>query len=61
MLCPKYAVRENRNGYWTVYYIPTGEPIAIDGIVIDSLMHKQALLLLDLLNEDDMAHKIGVP
>ncbi|WP_438748438.1 hypothetical protein [Pararhizobium sp. O133] len=52
---PQYSIRENKNGYWTVYDISTGDSLVINNVVFDSLKLTEAKLLSELLNEEHLA------
>lgn len=55
----RYSLRANTNGYWTVCYTATGEPVVIDNIVMDALEIGEADRLLELLSEECFNRRKG--
>ena len=55
----RYSLRANTNGYWTVFYTSTGEPVIIDGIAMDALLIGEANQLLELLSEEEFNRRTG--
>jgi hypothetical protein len=53
MATQRHRVRQNPDGYWTVYDVFTGYPVEIDGVIKDRLMAEEADDLVDLLNLQD--------
>ena len=46
----RFGLRENPDGFWTVYDIFTGQPAAVNDIVLDRLEAEQAAEWIAQLN-----------
>ena len=55
----RYNLRQDPNGLWTVYDIFTGEPAAVNGIVLDMLEMEDAGEWVDQLNLEDSRRRMG--
>ncbi|KQV32894.1 hypothetical protein [Rhizobium sp. Root1204] len=55
----RYNLRQNLNGLWTVYDIFTGEPAAVNGIVLDMLEMEDAGEWVAQLNLEDRRRRMG--
>jgi hypothetical protein len=54
----RFDLRENSNGFWTVYDIVTGQPAAVNDIVLNRLEAQQAGKWVAQLNLA-FAHRAG--
>ncbi|MDP9811095.1 hypothetical protein J2W42_003958 [Rhizobium tibeticum] len=52
MATERYSRRKNLNVYWTVVDATTGQPLVIDGIVMDMLSEEEAEELIERLNRN---------
>lgn len=59
MATQRFALRENTNGYWTVYDVFTGQPVIVRGVAMDRLLRNGARDMVDFLNYKD-AKRRGV-
>ncbi|WP_458386941.1 hypothetical protein [Rhizobium pisi] len=55
MAAQRYSRCKNLNIYWTVFDKVIGQPVVIDGFVMDMLTAEEADNLVDLLNRDNQA------
>ncbi|PKA40997.1 hypothetical protein CWR43_24515 [Rhizobium sullae] len=53
MATERYSRHKNLNVYWTVVDAITGQPVVIDGIVMDMLSEEEADELVERLNRDE--------
>ncbi|CDM58741.1 MULTISPECIES: hypothetical protein [Rhizobium] len=53
MAAVRYSRRENLNNYWTVVDAVTGQPVVIDGVVMDMLLDEEAEELVERLNRNE--------
>jgi hypothetical protein len=55
MATKRYRLQKNLNIYWTVFDAAIGQPVVVDGFVMDMLTAEEAGTLIDLLNRDYQA------
>jgi hypothetical protein len=55
----RYNLRQNPHGLWTVYDVFTGEPAAVNGIVLDMLEAEDAGEWVDQLNLEESRRMMG--
>lgn len=56
MASERYSRRQNLNVYWTVVDEITGQPVVIDGVVMDMLSEEEADELVVRLNRNENEH-----
>jgi hypothetical protein len=59
MATQRFGLRENTNGYWTVYDVFTGQPVIVRGVAMDRLLRNGASDMVGFLNYQD-AKRRGV-
>jgi hypothetical protein len=54
----RYDVKKNEhNSYWSVIDVFTGQPIVVDGLVVDCLTDEEVKYMVDLMNLQDLLHR----
>ncbi|CAN7711955.1 hypothetical protein LJR258_005805 [Rhizobium sp. LjRoot258] len=56
MATERYSRRQNLNVHWTVVDEITGQPVVIDGVVMDMLSEEEADELVERLNRNENEH-----
>jgi hypothetical protein len=54
----RYDLKKNDwNSYWSVIDVFTGQPVVVDGLVVDCLTDEEAKYMVDLMNLQDLLHR----
>ncbi|QPB18468.1 hypothetical protein ISN39_12345 [Rhizobium sp. 007] len=53
LMAQRYSLHRNLNVYWTVFDVVTGQPVVIDGMIMDMLTDEEAYDLVNRLNREN--------